>query len=95
MLQGVARIGDDYEMNGIPLGPMTCRLLFLPIDHLMKHTLLACAAAEVPHFYRDVYAKDVWDPDGKYAASVAKANRIDVMREMLETGRVYLPRRAA
>lgn len=51
------------ELNGIPLSPWTARLMFLPVSHLMKHTLMACPIDEVPEHFRDEYAKDIWGPE--------------------------------
>lgn len=52
------------ELNGIPLSKNSARLMFLPISHLMKHTLMACDLDEIENEqFRKEYAEDIWSPE--------------------------------
>ena len=46
------------SLNGIPLSKNSARLMFLPISHLMKHTLMACDLDEIENEqFRKEYAE--------------------------------------
>lgn len=62
------------ELNGIPLSRRTANMMFLPIPYLLTRTLLAPPAGDVPAFYREEYAEQVWDPRGDYMAECRRLN---------------------
>jgi hypothetical protein len=52
------------DLNGIPLSKWSAHLMYVPISHLMKHTLMACDPAEIDNEeYRPIYAGDIWSPE--------------------------------
>lgn len=55
------------QLNGIPLSQRSAMLLYLPVDHLMSGTLLACEPERVPPEYRDEYQGiyDGWAEGGR------------------------------
>lgn len=75
------------ELNGIPLSKRSARLMFLPVDHLMSGTLMACPWYRVPAHYVDEYYEDVWSPEK--AAAAFKSQIYWPMQTMLKSQAIF------
>lgn len=52
------------ELNSIPLSTYSAYLLYVPVSHLMKHTLMACDPNEIANEeYRAIYADGIWSEE--------------------------------